>query len=206
MANSPVNLFDVANNGKALKRYVNGTLEKYNNAFVALHNAACMTVFHAAQFGECSHLNAFYNGLKVNDQTALRVWIAANFTLPVEGEEKPLIWLSFKASENPNGLVENKKTGKKIVGFFVVKGTKDHREDAYVLDELLAGPKFFDKSVKDPDAIDLTTLLSMLASAGKRINSKADKEGIQLPTDITNLLTTIEEKTAKAMPSKSNLD
>jgi len=203
---SDINLFEVANNGKALKRYVNGTLEKYNNAFIALHNSACMTVFHAAQYGECSHLNAFYNGLKVNDQTALRVWIASHFTLPVESEEKPLIWLSFKASENPNGQVTNKKTGKAIVGFFVVKGTEPKRKDAYVLDELLAGPKFFDKNVKDPDATDLTVLLTMLASVAKRVDNKADKEGIQLPADIANLIRVIEEKTAKAMPSKSNLN
>ena len=200
-----INLFDVANNGKSLKRYVNGTLEKYNNAFVALHNAACMTVWHAAQFGECSHLNAFYNGLKVNDRTALRVWIGKHFPVPVEGEEKPYIWLNYSTSPDANGIATN-KDGAKIKGFYVATKSEKHRKDVYSLDELLAGPKFFDKNVKDKDAIDLPALLSMLAKAMERGEKQSDENGIALPDDLVNAMATVKEKAVKYMPSKSNLN
>ena len=162
---------------KALISFVDETITAYKTVAVALHQAACMTIYHAAEYRECSFLNAFYNGLRVNDQTALRVWVGKNFLVPVEGTEKPTSWINYSKDK----------------GFHIRKGVKS--EGLYELDTLLVLDPFYNKNVKEKDAITLEAILAMLHKAAERADKQADDEGINLPDQLKTLLKDVKHVT-----------
>jgi len=182
---NPVNLNEVANNGKTLKKFVGVTIANYAKVALSLHQAACMTFFHSAQYGDCDALNMFYRGLRVNDQTALRVWVGNNATfLADDNTVKP--WIKWT----------------KETGFAVIKGLEDKRKNLFLVDAIEEGkttlitlPAFYEKDVKDKDAITLEALIAMLGKAAKRVNDQATKEGLTLPVGVSNLVRTIERET-----------
>jgi hypothetical protein len=184
-----INLNEIANNGKALNGYVQATIKAYGNLAIRLHTTAAMVVFHALQHREASALNTFGKGLRVNDLTALKVWIGKHTLVPGETERNPGV--------NPATLIGYSKDK----GFFVRKGLKS--EDAFTLDGLLALAPFYDKNVQDKDALTLEKLLAILASAAKSIDTKATNNDIMLPPAITELLGTIT-KTVDAVKAPAN--
>lgn len=184
-----INLHEIANNGKALNGYVMATIKAYGNLAIRLHTTAAMTVFHALQHREASSLNTFAKGLRVNDLTALKVWIGKHTLVPGESER------------NPNAAPATMIGYSKDKGFFVRKGIKS--EDAFTLDDLIALDPFYNKNVKDKDALTLEALLVMLAKAGKRVESQATDNDIQLPPSITELIATIG-KTVEAAKAPAN--
>lgn len=184
-----INLNEIANNGKALNGYVNATIKAYGNLAVRLHTTAAMVVFHALQFREASALNTFAKGLRVNDLTALKVWIGKHTLCPGETDRNP--------AANPATMIGYSKDK----GFFVRKGIKS--EDAWTLDGLLALDPFYNKNVQDKDAITLEKLLAILAAAAKSIDTKATNNDIMLPPAITELLGTIT-KTVDAVKVPAN--
>lgn len=184
-----INLNEIANNGKALTGYVMATIKAYGNLAIRLHTTAAMTVFHALQYREASALNSFTKGLRVNDLTALKVWIGKHTLVPGESER------------NPNAAPATMIGYSKDKGFFVRKGLKS--EDAFTLDDLIALAPFYDKNVKDKDALTLEALLSMLAKAGKRVSTQAEDNDIALPPAITELIATIG-KTVDAAKAPAN--
>lgn len=184
-----INLNAIANDKDALKGYVAETIVAYGNLAIRLHATAAMTVFHALQHREASYLNTFAKGLRVNDLTALKVWIGKHTLVPGEHERNP--------GANPATMIGYSKDK----GFFVRKGIKS--EDAYTLDGLLALDPFYNKNVKDKDALTLEALLSMLAKAGKRVETQATDNDIQLPPAIGELLKTIT-KTVDAVKAPAN--
>lgn len=186
-----INLHAIANDGKALNAYTVGTIKAYGNLAVRLHTNAAMTVFHALQYREASTLNTFVKGLRVNDATALKLWIAKHTLCPGETERNPGV--------NPATFIGYSKDK----GFFVRKGLKS--EDVFTLDDLIALKPFLDKNVQDKDALTLEKLLAMLASAAKSIDTKATNNDIILPPAITELLGTIN-KTVDAVKVPANDD
>lgn len=180
----------IANDGKQLNKLVNTTVNAYKNVALKLHTTACAVFFHAAQYGECSALNKFYEGLRVNDQTALRVWFGAHTG-----------YLSLETGSMKNWIAFSKDKG-----FYVVKGTEANRKDMFTLDEEVEGKQdllklkpFYDKDVKAKDSITLEALIAMLAKAADNVASKADKEGIALPADILTLTQSMKNTTAKEL-------
>src|SRR5690349_14875642 len=106
-------LIDTARNGKLLKRFTAATVLAMTKLDTRKHQNAVMAVFHAAEYGECSHLNAFFEALKVNDQTALKKWIVEHFGYKVEGDDTTYQWIDFTTKQDAN---------KKPIGFRVIKG------------------------------------------------------------------------------------
>lgn len=180
------NFKDIATNGKKLNTFVNSTIRSYNSVATKLHHAACMTLFHIAQYGEGHALNTFYNGLRKNDQTALRLWIGKHTQyVDLDDDGKTKNWIAFTAKD----------------GFRVVKGKEQYRKDVYDLDDLIALDPFYNKDVRDPKAFDLAAAITMLKKAVDNVNSKSEKNNVALPESITRLLkdasTIVAEEAAK---------
>ena len=170
-------LVNTATDSKLLKRFTTDTIAMLGRLDARKHNNAVMTVYHAAQFGECYNLNRFFQALKVNDQTALKAWIVANFSSEIDGEVKH--WLMFTNKKNKAG---------EVIGFYVVKDTSDVRVNRYDFDQLLELDPFYNRNVAEPKTWDLNALLDMVVKAHDTITKKADKENIDLPVDFLSAL------------------
>lgn len=185
-----VTIGQMGHDGKKAMAFASSTVKAYNKLAIQLHQAACLTFYRAAQYGDCDSLNLFYAGLRVNDATALRVWIGTHS--------------SFVDLENSS--VRNWIKWTKDKGFTVVRGTLEHREDMFTIDEeeagktmLLALKPFYDKDVKEKDALTLEDILNMLAAAAKNAEKKAEKDGVALNADVSSLITSIKNCTAKEL-------
>jgi len=185
-----VTLGQMGHDGKKAMSFASSTVKAYAKLAIQLHQAACLTFYRAAQYGDCDSLNLFYAGLRVNDATALRVWIGTHS--------------SFVDLENSS--VRNWIKWTKEKGFAIVKGTEAYRKDMFTIDEeeagktmLLALKPFYDKDVKEKDALTLEDILNMLAMAAKNAEKKAEKDGVSLNADVSNLITSIKNCTAKEL-------
>lgn len=172
-----VTLIDTARNGKLLKRFTAATVLALTKMDVRKHQNAVMSVFHAAEYGECSSLNTFFNALKVNDQTALKAWIVANFGY-AEGEETAH-WINFTTKKDGNG---------NVIGFHVIKGREDKRKGVYDFDTLMALEPFYSIDLSKPKTWDLNALLDIVIKAGTQIKTKSEKENITLPAGFASAL------------------
>lgn len=180
-----LSLNEIANSGKTLKVYVRNTVAMLKKLGERLHYTACMTVFHAAEYGDASHLNAFFDGLKVNDQTALKRWIADNFTYE-NAEGGSVNWISFTTKADKQGNPTN---------FYVVKGTEENRKGAYDLNDLLGMKSFQETDVSKPKVYDLAALLDMVIKAADTAAKKAEpsktREGVELPPQVATFFANI---------------
>lgn len=190
MAKNEITLAQRSVDGKLSMAFVNTVNKAYTKVSVQLHQAACLTFFRAAQFGDCDGLNTFYNNLRVNDQTALRVWFGKHATyLDLEkGSVSP--WIKWSKDK----------------GFSIVKGTEMHRKDVFSIEgdedgkqPLLALKPFYDKDVTTKDAITLEALFAMLQKTADSIQSKAKKENIPLPADMLNITTSMKNYASKEL-------
>jgi hypothetical protein len=185
-----ITLGQMGHDGKKAMSFASSTVRAYSKLAIQLHQAACLTFFRAAQYGDCDSLNLFYSGLRVNDQTALRVWVGQNCTYVDldNGDVRP--WLKFKKDK----------------GFVIVNGAEAHRKDMFTIDEevegktMLLGLKpFYDKDVKTASAVTLEELIKMLAKAAKTVTKKSKEENVPLPNDVVNLVKSIDNLTAKEL-------
>lgn len=186
MANG-LTLGEIGNNGKSVMSFASSTIRAYAKLTIQLHQAACLTFYQAAQYGNCDALNVFYAGLRVNDATALRVWIGSHSSYVNLDDGSVKNWIKWDAKK----------------GFSMVKGVEQFRKDMFTVDTeetgktmLLSLKPFYDKDIKDAKAFTLEELLTMLAGAGKRAAKKATDENIALPAGITALINEIERETA----------
>lgn len=170
-------LIDTARNGKLLKRFTAATVLALTKMDVRKHQNAVMSVFHAAEYGECSSLNTFFNALKVNDQTALKKWIVTNFGY-AEGDDTAH-WINFTTKKDGNG---------NTIGFHVIKGREDKRKGVYDFDALMALEPFYTVNVAEPKVYDLNALLDMIVKAGEQVKNKAKKSEITLPAGFASAL------------------
>lgn len=159
-----------------IKSFIKNTIKSYQTVGFKLHAAACMAFYHAAEHGDPVYLNQLYAGLRVNDQTALRVWSGKHATVDlnedVESDANMYTWLGFK----------------KDSGFFVKQGSENARKGRYSGEGLMALDSFLTKDVRDKDSLTLEALLGMIAQVEKRMAKKAETEGLDFP-----------EATAKAL-------
>jgi hypothetical protein len=179
---------------RAVAKFTNDTLASYSKVAIALHQAACLNLYHTAQFGNCDQLNVFYAGLRVNDQTALRVWLGAHCSYVDLDSGEMRQWLKFSVKD----------------GFRVVKGTLEKRENMFTVEAdetvendtrtvLMNLKPFYEKNVKDKDALTLEALVSILKKAGERVTKQAKEENIALPADILSLTSSIKNTTTKEL-------
>lgn len=185
-----ITLGAMGHDGKKAMTFAAQTVKAYGKLAIQLHQAACLTFYRAAQYGDCDSLNVFYAGIRVNDQTALRVWIGqhATFVDIANGDVKP--WMKWSKEK----------------GFTIVKGTEPHRKDMFTIDEevegktmLLSLKPFYDKDIKDPKAFTLEDILNMLGKAAKQAAKKAKDENIPLSADVNNLITSVNNLTTKEL-------
>lgn len=179
-ANAKFDVVATANDDKKLKAFVASTLAKYNTLAVTLHQAAAMTFFHVAEHGECFALNMFYRGLRVNDQTALRVWFGKHATYGENGIAKN--WIAFTTKSKEDGLP----------GFSIVKGRQDQRKGKYDLTaendtNPLNWEPFYARDVRIPSTWDLEKALETLNNAIAKVEREREKTGVELPPDVEDL-------------------
>lgn len=197
---SALSLSAIAKDGKALNKLVSDTVKSYKAVGVSLHQTACALFYHVAEYGDVSQLNAFYQGLRVNDQTALRVWFGQHATYVDLDGGTVKAWIKFSVKD----------------GFAVVKGKEDRRKGLFLVEPsateeeavengdanktiLINLKPFFDKDVKAKDSLTLEELINMLGKAADRATKKATDEGIALPADILKLTTEIKAVTSKEL-------
>lgn len=185
-----LSLNDISVNAGALNKFVGDTIKAYKAVGVSLHQAACMLFVHVAEGNDPGVLNQFYNGLRVNDQTALRVWFGQHASYIDLSNMESRNWIKFSTKE----------------GFSLVKGTHEHRAGKYTVEAIegdntktvmIGVSPFYEKNVKDKDALTVDELVKMLAAAANRVTKKAKDENIQLPADILKLTTEMTSVTAK---------
>ncbi len=176
--------------GKATMAFVVDTNKQYAALSIRLHQTACVAFYRAAQFGDADALNMFYSGLRVNDQTALRVWIGQHSSYMDLDLGATRNWIKFNAKQ----------------GFALVKGVESHRKDMFTVETnedgkqmLLALKPFYDKNVKDKDAITLEVLMNMMKRTADQMTKKAEAEGIKLPADVLKLTTSMKNTAAKEL-------
>lgn len=186
----------IAHSAAHLTKMVNSTVLSYKKLATKLHEAAGATFLHAAEYGNCQPLNKFYEGLRVNDQTALRVWLGEHASFVDIANSETRHWLKFKEKG----------------GFYIVKGTEAHRKDMFVIgeqvegrDDVLSWKPFFEKDVKAKDSITLEDLIKMLGKAAESVTKKAGDEGIALPADILLLTTSIKNTTGKELEALARI-
>lgn len=188
--NQNITLGQRGHDGKLSMQFIGTVNRAYAKLSVQLHQAACLAFYRAAQYGDPDALNAFYGALRVNDQTALRVWVGQHSTyMDLENQEvRP--WLKWSKDK----------------GFALVKGKEEYRKDMFTIDSeetgktmLLMLKPFYDKNVKDKDALTIEALITMLAKAAKNVKDKSTKENLKLPADVLNLVQSIENCTAKEL-------
>jgi hypothetical protein len=185
-----ITLGQMGHDGKKAMSFASSTVKAYAKVAIQLHQAACLTFYRAAQYGDCDSLNLFFAGLRVNDATALRVWIGTHSTFVDLENNDVRPWIKWNKEK----------------GFAIIKGTEAHRKDMFTIDVeeagktmLLALKPFYDKNVKDKDALTLEDILNMLAAAAKNATKKADADGVVLSADVLNLVTSIKNCTAKEL-------
>jgi hypothetical protein len=193
---SDITLGARGNDGKLSMAFISTVNKAYTKLSIQLHQAACVAFYRAAQFGDPDSLNAFHNNLRVNDQTALRVWVGQHST-----------YMDLEANEMRSWMKWNKEKG-----FHLVKGKEEFRKDLYTIDSeeegkdmLLMFKPFYDKNVKDKDAITLEVLITMLQKAAKSVSDKSKKEDVKLPADILNLVTSINNTTTKELEALNRI-
>lgn len=181
-------LTQIAHDGKSLNKLVTTTINSYTKVAKQLHATACAVFFHAAQYGDATALNTFHKGLRVNDKTALRVWIGLHSSFVDLENGSTRNWIKYSEKE----------------GFRIVKGTESFRKDMFSVEEengektiLINLAPFYEKNVKDKDAITLEALLAMLGKAAERVTKQANNEGIKLPADVLTLTTSIKNTVTK---------
>jgi hypothetical protein len=191
-----ITLGQMGHDGKKAMAFASSTVKAYAKLAIQLHQAACLTFYRAAQYGDCDSLNLFYSGLRVNDQTALRVWIGkhATYTDIANAEQRP--WMKW-----------NEKDGFHVIG--MKKGgvnTEPFRKDMFTIDTeeagkqmLLALDPFYNNNVKDKSAITLEALLIVLQKAAENVTNKSKKENVSLPADVLSLVSSIKNCTAKEL-------
>ena len=174
------NTFTSMNEGQ-IKAYITETINMYNTVRGRLHSAASLAIHHAQQTGGAQLLNVLFEGLRINDQTALRVWfgkVATVNTVLADGEEADICWLLYK----------------KDTGFNVKKGSEGYRKDAKSWDATLEMAPFYDKDVSDRTEPSLAAILNYLAGIQKTLEKKqlALPEGQVIPVAISNAIASLE--------------
>lgn len=194
-----LSLNQIAASTEALGKFVSATISGYKAMSVRLHETACALFVHTANHGDCSQLNKFYNALRVNDQTALRVWLGKHSSFVDLENGQMRNWLSFSQKD----------------GFRVAKGVEAFRKDLFTVEAealeegqtdtrtvMIEQRPFFDKDVRSKDAITLEKLLAMLGKAATSVEKGAKENDVKLPADVLNLVTSIKntvEKEEKAL-------
>lgn len=180
-------LGETGHNGKAVMAFASATVKAYTKLAIQLHQAACLTFYQAAQYGNCDALNVFYAGLRVNDQTALRVWFGSHTSYVNLANQEVKNWIKFSAKD----------------GFSIVKGVEEYRKDLFTVDEQVEGKTmllglepFYNRNVKEAKAFTLEELLGLLSNAAKNASKKAESEGVVIPSNIATLIKNIDRETS----------
>lgn len=66
---------EIISNHKALTRHVEATLKMYQAVGLRLHVAIISAIWHAATYGNAAVLNRIFEGLRSNDQMALKLYV-----------------------------------------------------------------------------------------------------------------------------------
>lgn len=184
----------------AISKFNTDTLSSYAKTAVLLHQAACLNLFHTAEHGDCSQLNVFYQGLRVNDQTALRVWLGTHCSYVDLDNGEMRQWIKFTAKD---GFRVVKSTEANRKGMFIVERNENEEEAILNGDDnktiLINLKPFYEKNVKDKDALTLEALLNILGKAAERVTKQAKEENIALPADILNLTQSTKNTVAKEL-------
>lgn len=175
-----------ANPAKSVNKMVRDSLTLYAKVAVRLHYTACFALFHLAETGDNRPINAFFSGLRQNDQDALRIWVSKLCTFNVEQEDGTSKEDTFMRRTKEEGFKVRAKMDAVSKGFFDITG-------------LLNGPSFMDVNQDaEKKAIGLAEILAALARIEKQMIKKADENDVTLPDTVKVMLSNLTS-TAQAV-------
>lgn len=187
----------ISKGGEGVNDLVKRSIASYKVMGSILHQAACASLFHAAETGDSRPLTMFWEGLRQNDQDALRLWVGKLTKVTVlhaasEAVEASETTPAIEAQPEREEVV--KFMGfKKDKGFSIEKKTENYRKGYHTLEALLAGPSFQDvDQAKETKAFGLVELLAMLARVEGQVTKKAEENDITIPA---NLLMAVKDLT-----------
>jgi len=181
-------------NVAAASKFISGVLVAYNAVASDLHIAACVAIHQAAAFGRCENLGKLYDGLRKNDQLALRIWIGkqSSYMVTVDNVETKKHWLAIDTKAK---TFETRWT--------VKKGTDEMRKasKAFTPAEIVAEQAFHVKeNNKKDDPFTMVDLLASVKAFIKRTKTRADNEDLAIPADLMAEFTKLEA-IASTMPT-----
>ena len=169
-----VTTFTFETEGKKVSSFVKRTLASYKKTRQQLHYAACMAAFLMQEHGQNGPFCALFQGLSINDQTALKAWIAKHAKIEVTDDdgnvtEKP--WVAFKKDKL----------------FYPVKGMEEFRKGNMTADEWLATAPFFEKDVTTKANMNLIKLLEYIEKMDKTATKKATDSALDEDPALTEV-------------------
>lgn len=194
-----------ANDSKKLSASVKSFILKYGTIQEGLHTHACMVLYHTANYGECSQMNAFFKGLNTNDRVAFKNWVGKHSRY-VRPDGVVASWMKFatKPVDKKGNATEN--------FFSVLSGQEAFRKDRFEVDmevedrvTLMNEQPFTQRDIRIPAEWDLEKALKTLKTALTKVQTESEKNGINLPAEISKEMTlmsvTVTTEIAK-LPAK----
>lgn len=185
---------------KAISSFIGSTLKDYAKLSDRLHAAAIMGFVHAADHGDASHLNAFFDGLRENDQNMFKAWLLkfSSYTDVVAGGEVTKQWVGYRSKEGKKG---------EPVGLFVRPKTEAVRKGQFNPQDMYEGEAFFDTADKNAKPITLAAILAMIAKLDDQIGKREEKateqagESITIPEDLRAMVKSLSARGKLALAS-----
>lgn len=181
-------------NVAAASKFIAGVLVAYNAVASDLHIAACVAIHQAAAFGRCENLGKLYDGLRKNDQVALRIWL---------GKQSAYMVTADNVETKKHWLALDTKAKTFETRWSVKKGTDGHRavSKAFNPAAIVAEQPFHVKeNNKKDDPFTMVDLLASVKAFIKRTKTRADNEDLAIPADLMAEFTKLEA-IASTMPT-----
>lgn len=173
-------------NVKDASKFIGRVLVAYNAVASDLHIAACVAIHQAAAFGRCENLGKLYDGLRKNDQVALRIWLGKQsaYMVTADNVETKKHWLSLDTKAKTSaerwtirkGTDEMRKASKALTPTTIVT------EQAFHIKE----------NNKKNDPFTMVNLLASVKAFIKRTKTRADNDDLAIPADLMAEFTKLE--------------
>lgn len=178
---------------------IDTVMASYDGVAKELHVIAAMTFYHAWKTGGTQPLNRFYSRLRVNDKTALRIWLGVHSTIVtpayiddsgLDVAETSYRWLAYDKEKD---------------AISVKKGSASMRAKVDFGDgePILKFESFWNVKVDAPKPpLSMEQLIKMIAGFKKKADGKAETEGLAIPRDIEIQLAALETVAGRFLPAK----
>lgn len=197
---------DIVKDAKSLKAGISTALKTYHSVGAKLHVLAVSSLFHAATYGDASCLNTLFNGLRKNDQTALKLYAKRYMVITgLEGEEPDgLPSETIQAAYDAGKIVTFTKGEFQVCkGISDGKAPKSEAAKAFVsiLENRCIKPDgetdkmVFDRSsITESKTLGDADVLSAILKAIKASTKENDNRTVNTSAGVTNFVASLQDR------------